>query len=107
MPDKMEVERVIMRREYDPFMEIEKVMCVFPDDRATFGRLCCQTMWFDGNGKAWFESCCECDYSYYLSLKPLRDVELITKCIEALEARYSEEDWPVKFKYVQRIIYRR
>lgn len=100
--NKWEPERVCMRREYDPFMEIEKVMCVFPDDRANLGRLCYVVMWFDGHGTAWFESYGECDYYYYLSLKPLKDVEMVDKCIKALEDRYGG-----KFKVVQKITRKR
>ena len=107
MQNKVEIERVAMRIEYDPFMEIEKVMCVFPDDRACFGRLCCLTMWFDGHGTAWFEPYMECDYNYYLSLKPLKDVEMIDRCIKALEARYSTKEAPAKFKFIRKITRRR
>ena len=105
MQNRVEVERVAMRIEYDPFMEIEKVMCVFPDDRANLGRLCYVVMWFDGNGKVWFEPYAECDYNYYLSLKPLKDMEMVNKCIKALEARYLTEA-PARFKYVQKIVRR-
>ena len=107
MPDKIEVERVAMRREYDPFMEIEKVMCVFPDDRVNLGRLCYVVMWFDGHGTAWFEPYGECSYGYYLSTKPLHDMEMVDRCIKALEARYSTEAEPVKFKFIQKITRRR
>lgn len=100
--NKWEPERVVMRREYDPFMEIEKVLCVFPDDRANPGKLCYVVMWFDGHGTAWFEPYGECDYYYYLHLKPLKDVEMVEKCKAALEARYGG-----KFKVVQKITRRR
>ena len=102
MPDKMEVERVVMRREYDPFMEIEKVMCIFPDDRANLGRLCYVIVWFDGHGTAWFEPYGECTYTYYLSLKPLKDVKMVEKCKAALEERYGG-----KFKVVQKVTRKR
>lgn len=103
MSNKMEVERVAMRREYDPYMGIEKVLCIFPDDKANFGRLCYTVMWFDGNGTAWFEPYGECSYEYYLSTKPLKDLEMVDKCIKALETRYSTEAEQVKFKFVRKI----
>lgn len=100
--NKWEPEHVVMRREYDPFMEIEKVLCVFPDDRANPGKLCYVVMWFDGHGTAWFEPYGECDYYYYLHLKPLKDMEMAEKCKKALEDRYGG-----KFKVMQKIMWRR
>ena len=97
---KEKPEAIILRREYDPYMEMEKVLVIYPEESALFGRLCCQGMYFDGNGIAWFESTDECSWGYYYKhTKPLRDAELIEKCKEALEERYEQE-----FRVMQKIM---
>lgn len=101
MSNKMETSRVIFRKEYDPYMEIDKVLAVFPDDEANAGRVVCVPMWFDGNGKCWFESCCECTLTYYWSTKPLKDADLAERCKVALETRYGE-----KYRVMQKIMWR-
>lgn len=102
MRNKLEVERVAFRLERDSYMEIDKVLACFPDERANFGRLACISMWFDGNGTAWFDTFDECDLGYYRdNTKPLKDVEMATRCVKALETRYGE-----KFRIVKRIMWR-
>ena len=94
-------ERIVLRLEYDPYMEMEKIMVCYPEEEALFGRLCCQAMWFDGNGTAWFEACDECDIEYYWKTKPLKDKVLADKCKNALEARYEQ-----KFRVMQKIMWK-
>ena len=97
----MELERVIFRREYDTYMKMWKVLCVFPDSEANPGRIECQSMYFDGHGTAWFEPFTECTIPYYWSTKPLKDKELAEKCKAELETRYD-----CKFRVMQKIMWR-
>lgn len=99
--NKWKPERVIFRIEHDPYMKIDKVLAVFPDDEANPGRVGCVPMWFDGNGTAWFDNYCESTIQYYWSTKPLKDKELAEKCKNALEARYGGQ-----FRVMQKIMWR-
>lgn len=98
MKKEIKSERVIFRLEYDPYMEMEKVMACFPDDETLFGRIGSITMWFDSYDEAVFESYDEADLGYYYDkTKPLKDKALAEKCKDALEARFE-----TKFRIVRK-----
>lgn len=102
MQNKVKVERVAFRLERDSYMEIDKVLACFPDERANFGRLACISMWFDENDTAWFDTFDECDLCYYRdNTRLLKDMEMANKCLKALEIRYDQ-----KFRIVKRIMWR-
>lgn len=93
------MEKIILRIERDPYMKINKVLVLFPEDEAWRGRICCQPMWIDGYGIAHYECYDECDYTYYLTqTKPLKDENYALRIKAALEERYGEE-----FKLVQKV----
>lgn len=99
--NKWKPERVVFRIEHDPYMEIDKVLAVFPDDEANRGRICFVPMWFDGHGTAWFDPYGEMAIQYYWSTKPLKDMEMAEKCKKALEDRYGGE-----FRVMQKIMWK-
>lgn len=109
MSNKMEMERVIFRRCYDPYMKMEMILAVFPDDEANPGRLVFLPMYFNGN-ETRFECTNEMTYWYYLEdTKPLKDKELAEKCKVELEQFYrnsSGGNYTPKFRVMQKIMRR-
>lgn len=102
----MEMERVIFRREYDPYMKMEKVLACFPDDIANPGRIGSVTMYFQ-HDMTFFEPYNEVSLDwYYGSTKPLKDAELAEKCKLELEKYYRRVTYKPRFKIVQKIIRR-
>jgi len=62
----MAKERVIIRKDFDFDMGIEKYLAVFPDDPVATGtHLAYVAFYFNGNNKAVFEPYGEMDVSYY------------------------------------------
>ena len=60
------MERVIFRKEKNPYTKETDYLALFPDDEANPGRVECLPFSFDGYGTAWFELYCEADWRYIL-----------------------------------------
>ena len=52
---KMDKEKVIIRREYDPYMKIWKWLCIFPETYEGNNTWGCIPIWKDGHGQWWSE----------------------------------------------------
>ena len=101
MRNKVEVERLILRTEYDPYLEMETILACFPDDPANPGRIAAVPMRFM-HDMVFFDCYTEVNMDYYYeSAKPLKDEMLAEKCKMELEKRYS-----ATFKIVQKIMRR-
>ena len=66
---KLDQERVIFRKEWDPYMKEYHYLCIFPDCPANPGRYCCRAIWKDGYGHWTGDSMSECDYGYLRKCK--------------------------------------
>ncbi len=62
---KAKKERVVFRKDKDPYMNIEKILAVFPDDDRRIGTVAYVPFYFDGYGRAVFEPYGEMALSYY------------------------------------------
>ena len=96
----MKAERVIFRTEWNEYLDKDTLLAVFPDDDANLGRICYVPFYFLGDETIWYEPYGEMavDY-YYRNTKPVKDAELIGKCIQALTVRYGG-----KYQSMQKII---
>ena len=103
MSNKMEVERVIFRREWNEYLEAETLLAVFPDDDALPGRVGCVPFYFMDDGSViWYEPYNEMVMEYYYAdTKPVKDMKVVERCLRALAGRYGGE-----FKAVQKIMRR-
>lgn len=85
------MEKLILRREYDPFMKMWKYLAVFPEERANIGRICCVAFYFNCYNQVVFEPFCEADLGYYYKktkrIKAKSDEA--EKCKTALEKYYN------------------
>ena len=103
----MKMERVCFRIEHDPYMDIDVILAVFPDDEANRGRFVFLPMWFNNYGQITFGCHDEMDIMYYWNCtKPLKDDKLAKRCVEMLEAYEKTEDYELHFRIVKRIIRR-
>ena len=96
------MERVIFRKEFDPYRKEWGYLAAFPDDPANLGRIEGVSFHFDGNDTAWFEPFGEMslDYFYHRPIIHKTD-QIIPKLIEALNIHYGYEDG--ELKVVERI----
>lgn len=84
-------EKVIFRREYDPYMEMEKYLAIFPDDPASPGRVVCVPIY--QTAYQWYKDCVdEADLSYIYKCKIVHKREDITSyLVDALKEFYGGE----------------
>lgn len=92
-------EKIIIRREYNPFSKQWGYLIGFPEEKANRGRILCQHISYIKD--SWiFECCSEADLNYFrnrkLVHKDTEDAEAIRK---ALEQQYNEE-----FEVVEKIM---
>ena len=100
----IQTERVIFRKEKNPYAkDTPYYLAVFPDDKAIPGRLVCVPLYFNSNGDAIFEPCCEIDKAYYYSTHLVHrfDPEA-PKLLKAITDYYSNEV-PAKFRIIQKL----
>ena len=91
--------RVIFRLEWDDYREEKTILACFPDTEANLGRIAAVPFYFAHN-MTFFEGLMEIrDDYYYRCTKPIDDLELIFKCLMALETYYDHE---IEFKAVRR-----
>lgn len=88
----MEKERVIFRREWNPYWKQWNYLACFPDDEACYGRLCMVPIWFN-NDIPWHGAYGEMSWEYYYETKPVRkkEKELVNKLVTALQLFYGGE----------------
>ena len=83
------MERVIFRKEYNPYTKKWGYLACFPDDEANAGYIVSVPMYFFGD-MAIFENCTELSLKYYYSKKILHKADPDAwKCVDALERRYG------------------
>ena len=84
------MERVIFKREYNPYTQEWGFLAAFPDDECNRGMIAVEPFGFNRDGKAFFEPYTEVSLSYYYGKKVVRrkDKE-ISKLREAIEKYYG------------------
>lgn len=93
------MERVIFRKEYDPYMKEWGFLAAFPDDDCNDGTISGVSFWFDANGKAWFETYTDYSLPYYYSKKIVRRKDpMIGKLRKAVEEYYG-----TKFRVCEKV----
>ena len=85
-------EKVIFRHTFDPYAEIWKYMCIFPEDEANRGNVCCVNIWKDKYGK-WLHDCYyEADRYYVLEQKIIhKNDPIVPELVAALKGFYDGE----------------
>lgn len=85
-----EKEKVIFRREYDPYMKRWGYIAGFPNDTVLTGRIGCIPFKIYEDGKAVFEPYTEVDKFYFLKKKLVhKGTEEAEACVKALEKMYN------------------
>ena len=94
-------ERVVFRRDYDPYANRETYLACFPDDEANWGNIACVPIFF--NYGAWHEPYTEIPYEYFYSKPIIRKTDpIVDSLVKALEKFYEGN-----YKVVERIMVRR
>ena len=84
-------EKVVFRKEYDPYMKIWKYLAVFPDDIARRGMYMAVPIW-KINGQPWRENAVEISASYYLRTKVVhKNDPIVNELVEILKFFYGGE----------------
>lgn len=98
-----EAERVIFRKEHDPYMDIDKVLACFPDDEVNPGRIGAVSCWTDKNGRFWVDPYDEIDLSYYYKQKIIHKNDPIAREIkDKLEYAFSYKYCPLKLRICEK-----
>lgn len=93
------MERVIFRREYDPYMKEWGYLAAFPDDDAGRGRIACSPFKLREDG-AVFEPYTEVSFSYYYGKKIVhRKDPMMGKLRKAVEDYYG-----TKFRVCEKVM---
>lgn len=93
------MERVIFRREYDPYMKEWGFLAAFPDDDCNMGMISGISFRFDQNGKAVFEPYTDYALPYYYGKKLVRrNTPDAARCRAAVEGFYN-----TKFRVCEKI----
>ena len=96
----MEKERVIFRREYDPYMKMWGYIAGFPDDPANLGRMVVLPFQILENGDYLYECFDEATIDYFLSKKIIhKNDPIVPELLKALEKRI---DYETEFKVVEK-----
>ena len=83
------MERVIFRKEYNPYTKKWGYLACFPDDEANRGRIAATPFHFV-DGLAVFEPYSELDFGYYYKKKIIhKEDALIGKLLDAIESYYN------------------
>lgn len=93
------MERIIFRKEKNPYTNEPSYLAVFPDDETNPGRVECLPFCIRDNGTAVFEPLCEADLWYYYKTKivhkndPLADklLKTVSEYYEGLQFRIVEK----------------
>lgn len=96
----MSKERIIIRREYDPYRKAWGYLVGFPEQKANRGRICVVGCYFNRFNKLVLESMSEADKFYFLNKKLVhKNTEDADAVLHGLEWYYEEE-----FEVVEKII---
>ena len=97
-------ERVIFRREYDPYMEMWKYLAVFPDDLSDSGRIGA-IPFYRKNFSAmewWFEPYGEVAFPYYYGTKIIhKNDPVVHELLKAVEDYFEYK--PGEFKVCEKL----
>lgn len=86
------MERVILRREKNPYTKEMGYLAIFPDDKANPGKVGAIAFSFNRYGQTEFEPYCEIDLGYMYHQKIIHKNENdVKECIEALNKYYNTE----------------
>ena len=93
-------ERVIFRRDYDPYMKIEKYLACFPDDEANIGNIAYVPIYFNGKDeRPCHDVYAEMPLDYYYKKKIIYKTDpIVNKLVDALKYFYEGE-----YKVVEKI----
>lgn len=95
------MERVIFRKEKNPYTKETDYLALFPDDEANPGRVLCLPFSFDGYGTTWFEACCEVDWRYILDkTRIVHKRDAIAETLLKTVSEYFETQFQMMEKYM-------
>ena len=95
-------EKVIFRREYDPYQKRWGYIAGFPDDEANRGRIGCIPFKIYEDGESVFEPYTEADKNYFLAKQLVhKGTDEAEKCLKALKDMYDDEDFVVVEKIMK------
>lgn len=104
----MEELKVIIRREYDPYMKMWKYLAAFPEDRDRLGNIMCLPFYFSRDGKNTIFECHDyvCMGYYYKTKIVHAKTDEAEKCRAAIEHYYNHDpyDDPVHLRLVEKIM---
>lgn len=85
------MENVVFRTDYDPYMNMEKYLAVFPNDPCNTGRVAYMGFWFDEYGRTLFEPYGEMSLDYYYNSTKVvhRNTDVAQKCLKTIEGYYG------------------
>lgn len=86
------MERVVFRKDYDPYMKIEKYVAVFPDDPHNAGTLPFVALYFNGDRpvfEPYGEMCL--DYYYKKTKCIYKQSDDALRCLRAVEWYYDSQ----------------
>lgn len=84
------MERVIFRREYNPYTKEWGFLAAFPDDECNMGMIACTPFGFNRDGRPYFEPYTEVSLSYYYGKKIVhRRDQTIGRLRKAIEDYYK------------------
>lgn len=96
----MDKERIIIRREYDPYRKAWGYLVGFPEQKANRGRICVTSCYFNRFGQIVLESMSEADKFYFTKRKLVHKNTTDADAVrESLEKYYGEE-----FEVVEKIV---
>lgn len=92
----MEKERVIFRKEYDPYRKIWGFLACFPDDDANLGRINAIPFYEGMYGRWESYGYTEISTEYFLTKKIIhKGTEEAKKCLEILQSFFPNEEFKV------------
>lgn len=85
-------ERVVFRKEFDPYMKMWKYLAVFPDDVASIGMWMAVPIW-KVNNHPWRESAGEVSWDYYYNMTKVvhKKDPIVEELVEILKFFYGGE----------------
>lgn len=98
-------EKVIFRREYDPYMKVWGYVAGFPNQEANRGRIAIVSFKLDEDGKAYSYYADEADKFYFTKLKLVhKGTDEAEKCLDALKKMYPEDEYECEYFVAEKIV---
>lgn len=86
------IEKVIFRREYDPYMKMWKYLCIFPEDKQRNGNIGCVSSWLNDDGKWWHDNYDSGSPAYFHKCKIIhKDEPVVNELVRQLKMFYGGE----------------